>query len=340
MGPRWAALIWHFLSLVLIAGTLWLGQGLARNVLGRESPVWLPFVGFFLLIPFLHLAARYNQTVFLMVFLTMLALRLIERRPLLAGVLLALPGAIKLLPLVLGPWLLWKRQGRVFAGWVIGLVLSMLPFFVILGPELATHQLQAYVHMIGEDSSFASYHERFKGMPSLVHGTVVEDYTPEMSSDPHVARWKGVRNFLGFEPFTSWAQGIVILLSLVLVLGCAAVCRWKKPETLRRWLGEIGLVLLAMLLLSPHTWGHYLWWLYPITLFASIEWVEPRRRGWAKTFLLVLLVMLTIPHRGLLGFAPILWQAWAVFHGVTIGMILLYVLQARRLWRGRSLPEG
>ena len=315
LGPRLAAWIWHFLSMVLLAGTLWLGQGLARSVLGRDPPDWLPFLGFFLLIPFLHLAARYNQTVFLMVFLTMLALRVIERRPLLAGILLSLPGAIKLLPLVLGPWLLWKRQGRAFAGWVLGLVLSMLPFFVLQGPDLAVHQLDAYVHMIRADSSFASYHERFQGMPSLVHGTVVEDYAPEISSDPHVTRWQDVRNFLGFEPFSSWAQGIVVLLSLLLVSGCATVCRWKRPETLRRWLGEIGLVLLAMLLLSPHTWGHYLWWLYPITLFASIEFFEPEHRRWSKTFLLVLLVMLTLPQRGLLGVAPVLWQAWAACHG-------------------------
>ena len=86
--------------MILLGASLWLGQGLARDILGRDPPAWVPFLGFWLLIPFLHLAARYNQTVFLMVFLTQLALKIIARRPLLAGVLLALPGAIKLLPLV------------------------------------------------------------------------------------------------------------------------------------------------------------------------------------------------------------------------------------------------
>ncbi|MEZ5987776.1 MAG: glycosyltransferase family 87 protein [Planctomycetota bacterium] len=354
MGPAWAAILFQCVSMVLLAATLVLGQRLATRVLGRGPPEagagaegepaarplspWTTPVAFALLIPFVQLAAKYNQSVFLMVFLAVWGLVLLPRRPLAAGALLALPGAIKLLPLVLGPWLLWKRQLRAFAGWCLALLLTFVPLFVHQGWDLGWRQLDAYQHMIRADAAFDEYHERFQGLPSLLNATMVEHYAPDMDSEAQDVGWDGVRNFLPF--LSAMRRGIVVAACLALVLTCMLCVRHPRVEHPRRYLAELGLVLLAMLLLSPHTWKHYLWWEFPAVLLACAEWQDPRRRPWARAFLVVVLLTQTLPHRGLLGFAPILWQSWQVFHGIALGGAVAFVFLARRLWRDRATPEG
>lgn len=341
LGPAGAAIAFQILSMVLLAASLALGQRMVAEMRGgSERPLspWTAPIAFFLLIPFVHLAGKYNQTVFLMVFLFLWGLRLLPRHPVLAGAILALPGAIKLLPLVIGPWLLWKREVRAFAGWIVGLLLSFVPLFAHQGLDRGLEQLDAYQHMILADTSFEEYHERFQGLPSLVNGTVADQYSSTLESDAQELDWDGVRNFL---PALYPIRGPLVLAACsLLVLGCMLVCRRRETEHPRRWLGEAGLVLMAMLLLTPHTFKHYMWWQFPAVLFACAEWQDRSRRPWATAFLAVILLAETLPHRGTLGFAPIAWQTLHVFHIFAIGGTLAFTFLALRLWRRRRDAEG
>ena len=335
LGPAWAAILFQLLSFAALAGSLLLGQryveGYARAHWSKPLSPWTAIAGLALLIPFVHLAVRYNQSVFLMVFLTLLGLGNLQRRPLLGGLLLAFPGVIKLLPLVLGPWLFWKKELRPALGWVLGILLSFVPFFLHQGWDLGLRQLQSYEHMILVDSSFGAYHERFQGLPAFINGTLVEDYAPDMESAAQKHDWQGVRNFLGATPLAPYRKQIALFACGLLILVCAFACRRHHPETAPRWLGELGLVLMAMLLISPHTWKHYLWWYFPAVLYASAAFQSPeaRERRFAKIFLLIVLLTLSLPHRSL--FPGILWQTWHVFHGFALGGTLAFLVLASHL---------
>ncbi len=340
LGPAWAAILFQLLSFAALAGSLLLGQryaqSYAESTWHKSLSPWTSIGGLVLLIPFVHLAVRYNQSVFLMVFLTLLGLRNLQKRPLLGGLFLALPGVIKLLPLVLGPWLFWKKEFRPGLGWLLGIVLSFIPFFLHQGWDLGLRQLQSYEHMILVDSSFGAYHERFQGLPALINGTLVEDYAPDMDSAAQKHNWQGVRNFLGKTPLAPYRKEIALFACALIVLLCAFACRRHHPETPARRLGELGLVLMAMLLISPHTWKHYLWWYFPAVLYATtaIQSPSPRDRRFAKTFLLIVLITLSLPHRSL--FPGILWQTWHVFHGFALGGTLAFLVLALHLNRTRQ----
>ncbi|GEM_PF-5473283 len=339
LGPAWAAVLFQVLSFIALAGSLLLGQNLvqsyAKDRWGKALSPWTSIAGLALLIPFVHLALRYNQSVFLMVFLTLLGLRKLPKRPVLGGLLLALPGVIKLLPLALGPWLLWKKEFRSALGWILGVFLSFVPFFLHQGWDLALKQLKSYQHMILVDSSFGAYHERFQGLPAFVNGSLVRDYHPDMESAAQKHNWQGIRNFLGSTPLSPYRKDIALALCALLILACALACRRHHPESPDRWLGEMGLVLMAMLLISPHTWKHYLWWYFPAVLYACAAFQSPKTkdRRFAKTFVLIVFVTMTLPHRSL--FPGILWQTWHVFHGFALGGSLAFLALARHLFRTR-----
>jgi hypothetical protein len=344
LGPAWAAVLFQLLSFAALAGTLLLAQRFtqefAESFWKKAISPWTAIAAFLLLIPFVHLAVRYNQSVFFMLYLTFLGLRTLQKRPLLGGFLLALPGAIKLLPLVLGPWLLWKKQFRPALGWLLGLLISFVPLFLHQGPSLALVQLQSYQHMILQDSSFGAYHERFQGLPAFVNGSLVATYAPDMESAAQKHNWQGRRNFLGNSPLSPYRRQIALFASLLLVLTCAFACRSKRPETLQGWLAELGLVLMAMLLISPHTWKHYLWWFFPAVLYASAAFQspDPRDRRFGKAFSFVILLTLSLPHRSL--FPGILWQTWHVFHGFAIGGTIAFFLLAVYLMKTKAKGGG
>ena len=327
LGAAWAEIVFSTLSFGLLALTIPLTQRLLDRASGTATPRWLPWVALIAASPFVHLAAAYSQTVFLMMFLWIAGLGCFAKRPFAAGLLFALPAAIKLLPLVALPWLLWRRSWLAALGMTVGLVATTAVVIADQGLELGNRQAKAYAHMLRVDPVYDTYHERFQSLAPLILGTITPKYEAAIVSTTQKTDWNGTRNFLASESSMAHGHEIVLGACLLLVLACAFACRPRGCDTFRTLLGEAGLLLIAMLQVTPHTFKHYFWWHLPALAFALVEARE--RRLWAWLFCIVYALTQSLPHRGLL---PSTWaQAFHVFHGFAAGQILLCVLLALRL---------
>lgn len=309
------------------------GLRLARGLLetsGAPAWQWAPYAALGVLLPTLHLNFLYFQTGVLLVWLFLLGLSLWPRRPLLAGVVWSLGISIKVIPAVFLAWLVWRRQWRATAGIVLGLLLANGAVFAYLGIERGTAQYRGYVHMLRTDPAFGEYNERYQSLPSLLHATLTPRYESKVESSAQSRDWNGVRNFLG-GTFLAPHRDLVVALAVALVLAaCALVCRGPAITGWRLY-QEGGLVAVAMLLVSPHTWRHYYWWLWPAVVLAVHE--ARARRPWAIAVVAIVVAAEMLPRRGILGS---LASSWQVFHGPTIGAVLVFTLLSLHLWRTRQ----
>ena len=208
LGSAWAEIVFSALSLGLLAATLPLARRLLERATNAPIPSWTPWAALLGLIPFVHLAAAYSQTVFAMVFLLVVGLLAFEKRPFLAGLVFALPAAIKLMPIVLLPWLVWRRSWRAALGMTVGLVGTTGAVLLDQGLELGKRQGQAYVHMLQVDPVYETYHERFQSLAPLVLGTITPRYETDLASSTQKRSWEGKRNFLASAQLWEHARAI------------------------------------------------------------------------------------------------------------------------------------
>lgn len=334
--PPWIAeLVYSLVVWILLAAALPLGHRLLERARGAAVSHWLPKIAFLLLIPFVNVLGRYNQTASFLVAPLLLGLCMLPKRALLGGALLALPAALKVLPVVFLPWLLFKRAWRASLGFVLCLALTCGAFVLHQGPELAGRQFDAYVATLRADKGFEKYNERYQGFPNAVRATIAPVYDGQIESKAQELGWDGVRNFLASEWLYDKAQIVVLLLCALLVLGCAVATRSAWPDSDRRRLGEAGLIAITMLLISPHTWKHYYWWVFVPLLFVLLEAREGRR--WAKFAIVATLLTMTLPHRSLM---PYVWMWAHVFHVPVLGLLVLWTLLTVRLARQRARATG
>ena len=308
---------------------------------GSSFARYAPWVGLVLIAPFLHNLFKYRQTGILLLWCIVLGVWLLskgnnrgkKRQDLLGGFSLGVAAAIKLLPFVFLPWLLWKARFRAAIGFVLAICLAFLLPAVDQGWSRMQEHVRDYVDMLGQDAAVESQHRFHQSLRPLVLATIspVHDPGPLVRDrEEDVRRWDGVRNFLG----SSWLFEHREALLLLLVGGVVALCafcirpgfgrRARRATSGSLLVGECGLVLAAMVLISPLAWKHYYVWLLPAAVWLVHECWGNRGRGllfWAG---IVFLVLLTLPHKGVLpkGVAV----TYQVFHGFAFGLSLLVVL--------------
>ena len=353
LGPRLGALAFWLLSAAALVASLGLARGIVRRASRTESLVgdlagtsriavidnpWPARAALLLLIPFVHLCARYNQTALIQVFFVLAAIRSLPEHPWRGGFALAAATAIKPLTIVLLPFLIWKRAATAATAMTLGMCAAFAAVLVDVGIERGLELHADWLAALAKDPSLQQYHERYQGIPSFLLATITPVYEEQLGHPATGKTWDGIRNFFASESLTRNATALIGVVTGAVVLGCAAAVRWRpRPDTHRRWLLEFGLVLCAMLLITPTTWKHYYWFLAPALLAASIEYHEAFRGTWARAFLVIVLVTQTLPHREL---PDLVWRTFHVFHGFAIGATGLWALLALRLWRARSEPEG
>jgi len=335
LGPAMAEMVFGALSFAVLGLTL----VVARPVLQRIEPAtrsrWLPVAAFAMLVPFVHLATRYTQLAPLLVFLFFAGLYLLTTgRPFLGGLVWSLSIAIQITPIVLLPLLVWKGAWRALGGMLVGLALTTGAVLVHQGVGRGIGQFHGLYAGLSQDTALHTYHERFQGVPSMIMATIAPTYEGGIESGAQDVGWNGVRNFLGSTNLIDYQDLLLALATLLILATCALACRRRSDYgDARRWLGETGLVLLAMLLISPHTWKHYFWWLSPALMLALLEW-RASRRVWAIGFVAVVLLTQTLPHYATL---PEVWAyTYGVFHGYGIGLVLLFAILAAHLWSSRA----
>ncbi len=271
-------LLWclaQLLALLAVVALLW---RLAAPPAGGWTAALLGALGLLAAHYGLHWDLRAYNVNLPVLALTSGALVLGPRRAVLAGLLLALAGALKLYALILLPWLLLRGDGRWLAatlGWLA--LLFLLPPLLAFDAAAAwqlTGDWLARMASAGDPATLAAFPGALASPRSLLAAALERPL-----AHPTLAL-----------PSLLWA-----LAGLALGLWCAWRLARALPEgPLRRLLAGTALTLLP-LVASPVVQPHHAAALLPLSLWLALG--LPRQpRGAALAFGLLLLALAALPY--------------------------------------------
>jgi hypothetical protein len=224
-------------------------------------------------------------------------------RPWLAGSMFALAAAIKVFPVAVLPYLVWRRQWAAVASTAVFLVAFL---FVVPAPvrgfQHNVAELKTWYQGMIASSSEKGFGQRDEQNWSWVNQSIIAmthrltrpiNYNQE---DP--AKPPRTMNIVDIS--YQAANGVVLVLSLLIGLGYIAVMPRYKCRTARSDAEEIGILFCLMTVASPLARQYYFMWLYfPLTVLIHRAAFDPRsavrRWTWGAVAAVVLLMCLSIP---------------------------------------------
>jgi len=226
-----------------------------------------------------------------------------HERPWMAGSMFALATAIKVFPVAVFPYLLWRRQWVAAASMVIfvGIFLFVVPAPVRGFQHNITELKTWYQGMVGT-SSEKGFGQRDEQNWSWVNQSIIAmthrltrpvNYDQDdPSKPPHFM------NLVDLDFKT--ANLIVVAISLLIGLGYLAVMPSRARRTPRSDAEELGILFCLMTVASPLARQYYFMWLFfPMTILIHRAAYDPRaavRLGtWAALAVAGLLMCLSIP---------------------------------------------
>ena len=322
-----AFLAWDLLSLVALGVSI----GLVVTNLKIPFSLWslLPTLTLLLLCEPVRSHLAYGQlNLYLLPLITGAWVANRSGRPWWAGSLLGLATAIKLFPGFLFLFFLVRKQWKVVLAGVAGFTVATLLTTAVLGPEAYRDYVQKALPQVGEWRSNWSN-------ASLV-GLWSKLFNPG-TKGPHVTP-------LMHSPVLAHLASLVSCATVSILVAWVA---WQARSQAQCDLA-FGLMLVAMLLVSPMTWEHYLvllllplawlWQKLPATALSRslfwgilvILWVPPHLMDCLYTGVRPTYrwSVPTSPARTLLAFS---WSLYAL-----LGLLILGTVQA---YRARMQPE-
>jgi Glycosyltransferase family 87 len=268
-----ALMIWNLLSLGALAASIYLIAHELRIPLDRWSV--FPILSLILLAAYMGpLRAQMEQgqwNLFLLLLFTGVWKCSRTDRPILAGVLLGLATAVKLFPgLLFIPFLL-QRRWRLVAWGVVSFAAASLLTVGVLGLETCrTYLFEVLPHLERYRGHWAGV--SFKGFYSKLFDPIAfNGLTTALLQSPWLAR---ILTFL--------SSGLVLLF---LVRSSLRARSQQEQDDV------FSLTLIAMLLVSPIAWDHYiLLLLLPLMYF----WATLPKSGWTTWTFRGLAVLLTL----------------------------------------------
>jgi uncharacterized membrane protein len=305
-----ALIVWAWISILLYILTGWI---VIRELKIRLAPAWVVFLLGAALIwfPFEgHIAV--GQLSILLSFIIVAAWVLLRRnREIPAGVLLGLACLIKLFPGILLFYLVLRRHWRaaaamlgIIAGGMAVSILALGPMDVLAYFTQVSVKDAAIFAPFPQNSSFYGVFSRL-----FINGLIVSPIIP----DPPIARL------------------LAVLISLGLLLQLA-LQTLKKGDKLAEDDRAYALTILAMLFVSPITWGHMLVILVlPYGILVSTLQQQPDAKLRTLSLLSVLLISLPdtqISYTLMALYYPnrIPWPVGLVFLIPTLSMLVVWVL--------------
>ena len=226
-------------------------------------------------------------------------------RPWMAGSMFALATAIKVFPVAVLPYLVWRRQWAAAASMIVFLVVFL---FILPAPFRGfQHNAQElktwYQGMVGS-SSEKGFGQRDEQNWSWVNQSIIAvthrltrplNYTQDDPFKVKPARTMNVVN-LDFRV----ANWIVLAISLLLGLGYLAVMPPASRRTEKSDAEELGILFCLMTVASPLARQYYFIWLFfPITVLIHRAAYDPRPAVRAGTWILLAgaggLLLLALP---------------------------------------------
>jgi hypothetical protein len=232
--------------------------------------------------------------------------------PWLAGFMFALATAIKVFPVAVLPYLVWRRQWAAVASMVafVGLLLIVLPA-PIRGFQHNIGELKTWYHGMVGSSSERGFGQRDEQNWSWVNQSIIA-VTHRLvrpvnwnQDDPD----KPPRTMNVIDVDYSTANWIVLAVSGLLGLGFLKVMPPQGRRTARSDAEELGILICLMTVASPLARQYYFMWLFfPVTVLihraAFDERPKVRSGTWIALGISGILMLLSLPP------FPLVIQAW------------------------------
>jgi hypothetical protein len=296
-----------YLGLSLLNAAAWWMTSQLSNAMagsGRIPSAWIAALPGFLTITFVFDMFDLGQPNLVLLALMLLGFWWLQRgRPWAAGSMFALATAIKVFPVAVLPYLVWRRH------WIAAL--SLIAFtgiflFVVPAPvrgfERNAAELSTWYRGMVGSSSEKGFGQRDEQNWSWVNQSIIAmthrltrpvNYNQDDPSRP--ARTMNLID-LDFKA----ANWVVLAVSLLIGLGFAAVLPPASQTTPRSNAEEIGILFCLMTVASPLARQYYFMWLFfPLTVLIHRTAYDPRRNArivtWAALALAGALMCLSFP---------------------------------------------
>jgi alpha-1,2-mannosyltransferase len=340
--PAWFGKIPLYLCLAVLNAAAWWMTGQLSNAMtgsGRVPGPWLFALPSFVTITFIFDMYDLGQPNLVLLAMMLYGFWLLrEARPWFAGSMFALATAIKVFPVAVLPYLVWRRQWKAVASTLLFLVLLL---FVLPAPirgfERNVAELKTWYRGMVGSSSEKGFGQREEQNWSWVNQSIIAvthrltrpiNYNQD---DPQKQRPVRTMNVVDLSFKT--ANLIVVAISLAIGLGYIAVMPPASRRTERSDAEELGILFCLMTVASPLARQYYFMWLFfPMTVLIHRAAYDPRanvRAGtWALLAVAGLLLLLALP------LFPIDLQAWGNNLAATA------VLAAGLIWHILHPPDA
>ena len=268
---------------------------------GRIPTAWLFALPAFVTVSFVFDMFDLGQPNLVLLVMMLFGFWLLQHeRPWMAGSMFALATAIKVFPIAVFPYLLWRRQWAAVAGMVVflGIFLFVVPA-PIRGYQHNISEMKTWYQGMVGTSSEKGFGQRDEQNWSWVNQSIIAvthrltrpvNYDQDdPSKPPHYM------NLLDLDFKT--ANLIVAVVSLLIGLGYIAVMPPRARRTPRSDAEELGILFCLMTVASPLARQYYFMWLiFPMTILIHRAVYDPRPavRGWTWGVLAVAGVLMSL----------------------------------------------
>ena len=291
--PAWFGKVALYTCLSLLNVVAWwvtaqLSHAMAGS--GRVPNQWLYFFSGFVTIGFVFDMFDLGQPNLVLLALMMYGFWSIQQqRPWMAGSMFALATAIKVFPIAVFPYLLWRRQWTALASMAVFLVVFL---FVVPAPVRGFQhniaELKTWYQGMVATSSEKGFGQRDEQNWSWVNQSIIAvthrltrpvNYNQDDLSKP-------VRTMNVVDLSFKQANLVVLAVSVLIGLGFLAVMPPASRRTAASDAEEIGILFCLMTVASPLARQYYFMWLfYPVVILMHRAVYDERRRARAVSWI-------------------------------------------------------
>ena len=314
--PTWFGKIPFYLGLSILNSVAWALTSQLSNAMTGSKKIpgpWLMALPGFATITFVFDQYDLGQPNLVLLALMLLGFWFMQKgRPWLGGSLFALATAIKVFPVAVLPYLLWRRHWAAAASMIACTVLLL---FVLPAPvrgfERNLGEVKTWFNAMVGSSSEKGFGQRDEQNWSWVNQSViavthrlVRPINYYLDDPQHAPEYMNVVDV----PYKT-ANLIVLAVTGLIGLGFILVIPAYRKMTERSTAEELGILFCLMTIASPLARQYYFMWLFlPLTVLMHRAAFDPRpnvRTGtWALIGAAMLLMTLSLPV------FPAFWQAW------------------------------
>jgi hypothetical protein len=264
--------LYLFLSVVNVAAW-WMTAQLSNAMTGsgRTTPPWLFALPAFVTVSFVFDMFDLGQPNLILLVMMLFGFWLLQhKRPWTAGGMFALATAIKVFPVAVFPYLLWRRQWAAVAGMVVflGILLLVVPA-PVRGFQHNISELKTWYQGMVGSSSEQGFGQRAEQNWSWVNQSIIAVThrltRPVNYNQDNPAKPPQFMNVVDLDFRT--ANWVVIAISLAIGLGFIAVMPPRSRITRLSEAEELGILFCLMTVASPLARQYYFVWLFfPVTV--------------------------------------------------------------------------